>query len=454
MKIVFLQQLKFEWQAPMIFSAIAKKKGCETKLYIEGKCNKAVEKTFKEKPDLIVFASITMGNYTYVKKCAELIKKQSNILILVGGIHITMNYRNLDMSNIDIFGIGEGEHTFSGIIDMLRQKKEIHEIPGIAYRHNGELCVNKPKHVENLDSLLFPDYDLYYRYFTFRNEKVRMFYSGRGCNYLCKYCCVPYANRNVKRVRKRTPISLINEMMEVDQKYGMKAAFFQDDSFTQDKAWLKEFLPLYKKNIGKPLMCLSNAQDLDEDTIYLLKEYGCVSIGIGVETINNQLRHRLNRADTDQQIVNSLFYAKKAGLKITTFNILGLPDEALEDIKKTIDFYRYFKVDSIWCVLYQEFIKKDEEYKETNIGNFYLSVSQDTLNNKQIETIQKMMPVIVRHPWVLAFTKYKLVQKTAYLFFAYASYIREIKLWRRSIIYTFLFGIHNQYYYFKNSKYR
>ena len=35
MKIVFLQHLWYEWQAPMILSAIAKQKGHTAELYIE-----------------------------------------------------------------------------------------------------------------------------------------------------------------------------------------------------------------------------------------------------------------------------------------------------------------------------------------------------------------------------------------------------------------------------------
>ena len=452
MKILFIQQLRYEWLAPMIFSAIAKEREIETKLIIEADINKAATQALKEEPDAIIFASITTGNYYFVSQCANLIKKKKNIFIMAGGIHITMYYEKLDMKSIDIFGIGEGEVAFSGILDMLYFQKGVEQVPGIAYMNNGKMIVNPPRYIENLDMLPMPDYQLYYRYSFFRNEKIRMFYSGRGCRYNCKYCCVPYANNDKKAIRKRSPLSLVNEILYVDQKYGMKAAFFQDDTFLQDKEWLKEFLELYKKMVNKKFMCLSNAQELDKDTINILKESGCVSIGIGVECINSNIRRQVNRMDTDEQIMKALYYTKKAGIRITTFNMVGLPNQSLQDIIDTIDFYRYFKVDSVWCVLYQDFMNKEKSLWESKVGNFYTTYSGQIQNKEQIETIQKLMPYIVKYPKLLNKIENLWIKKLSYFLFAFDSYIREVTIWERSYWLSFRIGVYNQLCYKKNMK--
>ena len=392
MKIVFLQQLVYEWQAPMIFSAIAKSKGHITMMHIVSNPMLAAQYAIKSEADLIVFASITSGNIEYVYGCAKEIKKICNIPIIVGGPHISLYHDQISMKDIDYLGIGEGELTFSTLLDHIEEKIEIESIPGIVYIRNSQRIVNKPQYVINIDELPVADRDLYYKYFLLRKEKVRMFYSGRGCLYHCSYCCVPALNRidpTCPPVRKRSPANLINEIAEVEAKYGLKAAFFQDDSFLQDKTWLSKFLPAYKKAIDKPFMCMARAVDIDENTAILLAKYGCVGIGIGVETANEMTRIKvLNRFETNQQIINAINCLREKGIKVTTFNMFGIPGETILDTEETIALNQILKVDSAWGVLFQPYVNTEYfcgDKTEKIASNFYSELGYDCKEKQNIE---------------------------------------------------------------------
>ena len=448
MRIVFLQELWYEWQAPMLFSSIAKEKGHCTTLYIKSNPLEASKVAIKKEADLIVFSCVTSGNIDYVYKCAQAIKKKRNIPIIVGGPHITLYPNDVIMRDIDFLGVGEGELTFSMLLDYLHNKVSIEQIPGLAYVKEKQLIINPSKIVSNLNILPIMDRDLYYKYKLFKKEKVRMFYSGRGCIHNCSYCCVP---QNDFLIRKRSPNDLILEILKVKDKYGLKAAFFQDDSFTQDKEWLNVFLPLYKKYVNKPLMCMSRAADLDSNIIELLSNNGCISIGIGLETSCEKTRMQiLNRYESNTHFIEVIEKLREKKIRVTTFNMLGIPGETVEHITDTILFNNSLNVSSAWGVLYQPY-KKISGYDIKSCvqtKNFYTNLGYTRQDGKQIESLQRVFPVVVKFPRLLKYAN-KIPKIVGYFIFAFFSFYREVNIWRRSVIITFITGILNQIQYNK-----
>lgn len=448
MRIVFLQELWYEWQAPMLFSSIAKEKGHCTTLYIKSNPLEASKVAIKKEADLIVFSCVTSGNIDYVYKCAQAIKKKRNIPIIVGGPHITLYPNDVIMRDIDFLGVGEGELTFSMLLDYLHNKVSIEQIPGLAYVKEKQLIINPSKIVSNLNILPIMDRDLYYKYKLFKKEKVRMFYSGRGCIHNCSYCCVP---QNDFLIRKRSPNDLILEILKVKDKYGLKAAFFQDDSFTQDKEWLNVFLPLYKKYVNKPFMCMSRAADLDSNIIELLSNNGCISIGIGLETSCEKTRMQiLNRYESNTHFIEVIEKLREKKIRVTTFNMLGIPGETVEHITDTILFNNRLNVNSAWGVLYQPY-KKISDYDTKSCvptKNFYTNLGYIRQDGKQIESLQRVFPVVVKFPRLLKYVN-KTPKIVGYFIFAFFSFYREVNIWRRSVIITFITGILNQIQYNK-----
>lgn len=460
MKIVFLQQLWYEWQAPMILSAIAKEKGHSTAMYIKQDSSIAARTAVNNGPSLVVFASITSGNMKYVYETAEIIKKYSNIPIIAGGVHITLFYQNISMQYIDFLGVGEGEITFTKLLDYLENKINIESVPGLAYLVDSQLKINMSKCIKDINKIPILDRDLYYKYSIFRKEKVRMFYSGRGCLYNCSYCCVPLLIKidpTVPPIRKRTPSNLIDEILKVKKRFGLKAAFFQDDSFTQDKVWLMQFLPLYKSLVNKPFMCMSRIVDLDDEIIDALAQYGCTGIGIGLETANETNRELLlNRIESNSQIINAITLLKEKKIKVTTFNMIGIPGETDIDFDNTICFNHEIKVNSAWGVLFQPYVNSNlfsmEKYDLKCAGNLYSELGYNSLEKENIELIQKLFPFLVNYP-ILKKILLKFIPKSwAYFIFSFHSFYREIYIWRRSFLITLISGIKNQIQYKKNKR--
>jgi radical SAM superfamily enzyme YgiQ (UPF0313 family) len=87
-----------------------------------------------------------------------------------------------------------------------------------------------------------------------------------------------------------------------------------------------------------------------------LKKAGCVRVSIGIEAGDPQIRNEvLKRGMTDEQIINTFHAAKKAGLKTYSFNMIGIPFETKESIKKTIELNKKCEPDYVGVSIFNAF---------------------------------------------------------------------------------------------------
>ncbi len=77
---------------------------------------------------------------------------------------------------------------------------------------------------------------------------------------------------------------------------------------------------------------------MDEEVIKILKDSGCHTLSFGIETGNERLRNELlNKRITNTHILEIGHLLKKYKLKFMTFNMIGLPNETIENALETIE---------------------------------------------------------------------------------------------------------------------
>ena len=87
---------------------------------------------------------------------------------------------------------------------------------------------------------------------------------------------------------------------------------------------------------------------LTEDTVRKMKEAGCYTIDIGVESGDEELRRRkLHRNMTDEMMINASKWFKKYGVTVLTYNIVGLPFEDIHKALKTIKLNAKLESDQV-----------------------------------------------------------------------------------------------------------
>jgi len=339
-KIVFVQRLMYEFPGTAMLSACLKRSGHETDVVI-------AEKPLPSDPifqgaTLIAFSVMT-GSQGWAIATAHRLKQASEALVVFGGPHPTHCPEIINQEPVDIVCRGEGEEAIVELADRLDQGLPIADIANLWVKSAGNVTRNEVRPlIADLDALPMPDRDIYYnRYALLAQNTHKQFFAGRGCPYSCSFC----SNQSLRRlyagkgtfVRWRSPEQVLHEILHVQKKSRLAKVFFHDDTFALSHAWLEQFLALYEEQVGLPFYCQSRADTLTENLVKKMKTAGCHCVFFAIESGVDRHRQGILRKDLDEtKITQCAQMLKKHGIKISTYNLIGIPGETLEDAFETI----------------------------------------------------------------------------------------------------------------------
>lgn len=152
-----------------------------------------------------------------------------------------------------------------------------------------------------------------------------------------------------KYVRLRSVRGFLEEIKQAVAGKHVRYIYFQDDTFIINRKWLREFTALYKEEVGLPYICLVRADQVNDEAVRMLAESGCKRIFWGVESGNAETRNTLlQKKISDEDILQCAKILKKYGIRFRTYNILGFPDETLEDALRTVEMNMKIRTDFPW----------------------------------------------------------------------------------------------------------
>jgi radical SAM superfamily enzyme YgiQ (UPF0313 family) len=112
--------------------------------------------------------------------------------------------------------------------------------------------------------------------------------------------------------------------------------------------WFDKFIELYKQEIHLPFTGNIRFDILTEDTVRKMKEAGCYTIDMGLESGDQEMRFKyLKRYQTDEMMINCSKWFHKYGIAQLTYNIIGLPHEDIHKALKTIKLNAKMKSDRV-----------------------------------------------------------------------------------------------------------
>ena len=277
-------------------------------------------------PNIIGF-SISTFDFHFTKTLIKGIRRISNALIVLGGIHPTVAPEE-SIQHADVICLGEGEEAFDELIEKLNSNENYSNIKNLWVRSGDKIIKNELRDLnQNLDEYICErdifDVD---KYVTGRFSLLDV-YAGRGCPYNCTYC-VNFYKRNLckgkgKFVRMRSPENIIGEILDLKRKYNIKRVSFQDDTFTFNKNWLLKFCNLYSKEVKLPFVCNARVENITEEVAKALKDANCNGLLLGVESGSERIRKMiLNKPITNEQIISAFQLCKKYGIETLSFNMV------------------------------------------------------------------------------------------------------------------------------------
>ncbi|MBI2252673.1 MAG: B12-binding domain-containing radical SAM protein [Armatimonadetes bacterium] len=411
----------------------------------------------KFNPQVVAFSSFT-HQFKLVKSLAKLTKENFKVITICGGIHPSIAPEEcIKVDDLDIICQGEGEEAIVELCDKLEKNEVIINIKNLWIKENNKIYKNSVRPLEeNLDKLPFPDRLLYDYYNIWDGQvKVIQVLAGRGCPYDCSYCCnhqYKEIYKNSKYVRFRSPRNVIAEIKEARIHYkDVKFVNFLDDTFCLRKDWLKEFLPLYKKEINLPFHANTRINLLDDELMKMLKDGGAEHLALGIESGNVEIREKiLNRKMTNQKIIEAFNLGNKHDVKLSSYNMLGNPYEGLGQILETIKLNAKINPHSMHVSIFQPYpyTKLYDLCKENNllgkeeVSTFFGKsiLKQDSLTGKEVDFAYFYFKPLVK--------LYKLVYKLPGKFSASAEKILDKFYFKRNF-YPFYLSLKP---FFKNSK--
>ena len=402
-------------------SAVLKKAGHKTDLILisDHEEKESMHKRLNERinsfnPDFVCFSVMT-DDYILSCELSLLIKKIRDIPIIFGGVHITSCPEEVINNDfVDYIILGEGDEA---IVELINNPKRTN-IQNVWLKKDNQIIKNKLRPlVKDLDSLPYPDKDLFFKEAPYLKGEVYYCMSGRGCPFGCSYCFNNYLRKLYDRdewLRKRSVKNLIEELKIGKERFGYHLVHFGDDCFTYDKEWLREFFKEYKKEINVPFKMLAHPNFMNKEIISILKKGGCLKAQMGAQTPLENIRRKIcKRNESNDLIAGVVAELKRQGIFVQLDHLYGLPSQETEDLKKGIEFYIDLKPDVIspyWLQYYPncditnlalDTGEIDRDYFEATLKGKvgYSRVVQDLKKDKDIAAISRFfwwIPVLPR----------------------------------------------------------
>jgi anaerobic magnesium-protoporphyrin IX monomethyl ester cyclase len=305
------------------------------------------------RPDLVLIPGSILARGFALDAARRLRASQGVPVVLCGTLPTFVPEVALDPS-IDFAVVGEADGALADLADTLRDGGDPGALPNIRTERDGQLRDTgvRPM-IPDLDSLPLPDRELYYRYPFLRDFPWKKFSAGRGCVHSCSYCYQPSMRRMYRGdphyVRLKSPERVVREVLDVRGRAALSHVHFSDDLFTVQADWVPAMAERFAAQVGLPFTCNTSAELVTPAVARALKRGGCVGVAIGVESGDERLRCDtiLDKQVSDQAIRQAAAWIHEAGLKLITFNMLGMPGERLEQALATLRFNREIGADHV-----------------------------------------------------------------------------------------------------------
>ena len=310
------------------------------------------------------FVGLTGVSYDIgsIKASINIIKGiDKKTIVVIGGAHVSAVAEfamERDFPNADYGFRGESEIGLPMLMDSLNGKTAVKfkEIPGLIWREEGKARVNNQIFYENVDELGIPAWDLMdpreheaspFNGFA-RGFPLAPMISARGCPFPCTFCSTKY--QMGQKMRYRSVSLILEEMKLLINKYGVKEIQFLDDCFSVNKGKVMEICRgILDEGIKINWQCPNGLRidTLDEEMLRMMKRAGCYHFSVGIESTNPDILKKMKKNITLELVEEKIAIAKRVGMKVTGFFILGFPGETREDIKRTIQYARKLPIDKV-----------------------------------------------------------------------------------------------------------
>lgn len=290
--------------------------------------------------DIVGMGGLCMS-FPYQQNVFARLNQLENRPLLISGGNMFTSEPELCMKEYGVdFGIfGEGEIPFTQLLDAIDNGQDFTDIGGLYYRDGDAIrsTTIPGEVVEDLDTLPFPAYDLFYSDEVIQKQAAMSIYTSRSCPFNCSFCYHPVGSR----YRRRSVDNVIKEILFMYERYGLRGYFFGDELFLVDEQWVIDFCnELDKLDCFDTWSCQTRASHVELPILKRIKQAGCHHIRVGIESGSDTVLRSMNKKTTRADNLRAVRNIREAGINMDGGVIIGDFAETAETLQETVDFVK------------------------------------------------------------------------------------------------------------------
>lgn len=302
----------------------------------------------EHEPDIVGISALTPQLAAAAETATMVRRVAPGARLVAGGPHPTvMPEDTLERLGADLALLGEAETSFSLLLGGTGPE----EIPGSVFVREGHISRSPHPSVHpDLDTLPLPDRSVFdmetYIRHWYSMDRVDPRLRGttvmatRGCPYHCAYCQPTLSMLFGRKLRKRSPESITEELKGLASDYGINAFMFEDSTFIVDHDWVHDICEhILESGLKLSWCCNARADLLTGELVDHMVKAGLRKVNMGVETSSQRVLDDIyQKGITVEGVRRALRLCKERGVFVQGYFMLGTPGETLEEMRETIRF--------------------------------------------------------------------------------------------------------------------
>jgi len=297
------------------------------------------------KPQLIGLSAMSF-QYDTAVRVAELCRDYCpRAKIALGGYHATLMSEELAKSSharlFDFFIRGEGEKSFSNLVNTLAAGGDLSGVNGLSYKAGGKFVHNPRGELLDLSDVNIPDRSArIWKDYKFNFWQIDVLESSRGCKMKCNFCSMFHM---YGRTFRTYPIERVIADIADSKAHGARYIAFADDNITLDVKRLENLCDAIVEaghndiNYIIQASCagIASSQTLSKK----MAKAGFNIVFLGIENVSERNLRLMKKGNILELTGKAIKYLHDNNIMIVGGMIIGHPEDTEKDIRENYEFF-------------------------------------------------------------------------------------------------------------------
>ena len=299
----------------------------------------------KMNPDLIGLSAMSFQYDTAVRVARLCRRFCPRAKIVLGGYHATLMSEELaagaDAELFDFFIRGEGEKSFSDLVNTLAAGGDLAGVSGLSYKADGKFVHNPRGELLGLSEIKIPDRSArVWKNYKFNFWQIDVIETSRGCKMKCTFCSMYHM---YGRTFRTYSIERVIADIADSKAHGARYIAFADDNITLDVKRLEDLCDAIVEaghNDINYIIQASCAGIASSETLSKkMAKAGFNIVFLGIENVSERNLRLMKKGNILELTKKAIKYLHDNNIMIVGGMIVGHADDTERDIRENYEFF-------------------------------------------------------------------------------------------------------------------